>query len=84
MTRELRFMLPLNETIGAMDEKPRVKFTTASADNVPPAPWVKMRDGGPVVVPERRHEISDSFEELGMVKERWFGGDVVLLEGDED
>lgn len=67
-TRELRFMLPLNETTGEILEKPVVKLTTAGAERPPPAPWVKISEGSPSVEPERRHDISESFEGLGMVK----------------
>jgi hypothetical protein len=43
--RALRFMEPWNARIGRDEEKPVQKFTTASAESVPPAPWVKNKVG---------------------------------------
>jgi hypothetical protein len=44
LARDLRFMEPWNARTGSVVEKPVQKFTTAGAESVPPAPWVKMRD----------------------------------------
>jgi hypothetical protein len=41
-------MVPWNATMGCVAAKPVVKLTTAGADRVPPAPWVKIRDVGAV------------------------------------
>src|SRR2546423_4417887 len=39
-------MGPWNASMGSEAEKPVVKLTTAEADRVPPAPWVKISAGG--------------------------------------
>jgi hypothetical protein len=38
-------MEPWNARTGRYSEKPVQKFTTASAESVPPAPWVKIKVG---------------------------------------
>jgi hypothetical protein len=48
LTRAPRFMVPWKATMGCVAAKPVVKLTTAGADRVPPAPWVKIRDVGVV------------------------------------
>ncbi len=45
LVRALRFMEPWNARMGTDEEKPVQKFTTASAESVPPAPWVKINGG---------------------------------------
>lgn len=42
-TRLARFMDPLKAVMGDVREKPAQKLTTAGAERVPPAPWVKTR-----------------------------------------
>jgi len=41
----LRFMEPWKARTGSEEEYPVQKFTTASAESVPPAPWVNIRVG---------------------------------------
>lgn len=45
MVRAFKFMEPWNARTGRYSEKPVEKFTTASAESVPPAPWVKIKVG---------------------------------------
>ena len=46
LARALRFMDPRNARTWRAVEKPAQKFTTAEAERVPPAPWVKINVGG--------------------------------------
>ena len=48
-----------------------MKFTTAGAESVPPAPWVKIKPVG--LAPERRHEIGWENEGAEIVKDSCMG-----------